>query len=195
MKPSVKKSVILFLGGILIVVGCLFLFYLGAKYVVSLILSLEKELAAAIVAASGTILASVAAIIISQSRAKRREIEEAQRPNKIAAYKKFMEMLIEVLKKGKQKKDFLKDGVFPPDLEELFLFLQSDMIVWASPRVINAYEKFRSNASDVNILLYLDDILREIRKDLGHKNTGLKRGDLIKLYLRDPQEFDKLTGV
>lgn len=199
MKPSERNTVILILAGVLALAGCVFLLYLGAKYVVTVIGSLEKELAAAIVAASGTILASVAAIIINQNRAKRREIEEAQRPNKIIAYKKFMELMTTILKKGKEE-DFLKDGVLPPDLEEMFLCLQSDMIVWASPGVIKAYEEFKRDAQVADtstqhkhVLLFWDDILQQIRKDLGHKNTGLKRGDLIKLFLQDPQELDRLT--
>ncbi len=193
MKSSIKNRIFQIIAALITLIVILIL-YASIKYIVTLILSLDKELIAAIIAASGTVFASVAAIILNQNRTKRREIEEAQRPNKIAAYQKFMKTMVVILKKGKDHEDLIKDGVLTKDLEDMFLSFQSDMIVWASPSVIKTYEMFKNNTQDTSILLYLDDILREIRSDLGHKNKGLKRGDLIKLFLRDSKELDKLIN-
>jgi hypothetical protein len=100
-------------------------------------------------------------------------------------------MMVDVMKRGKED-DFLADGVLPKELEEVIFSMQSNMIVWAAPSVIKDYQNFKLNPESGKILHYLDDTLRKIRKDLGHSDSGLKRGDLIKLFLRDPEELDKL---
>lgn len=166
--------------------------YFAISYLIGLILALDKQISATIIATSGTILTAVATLVFTQYLSKKREILEAHRPNKIQAYKRFMELMISVLKKIKKDNNILEDGKLPEDLQDLYFALQSDMIIWGAPNVLRAYQNFRAQPPKDNILFVIDDVLQEIRKDLGHKKGNLKRGDLIKLFLIDPETLDKV---
>ncbi len=145
---------------------------------------MSVEIIAAIIAA----VASVLAVIYSQKKNKEREISEAHRPQKIEIYQKFMnDLVLKTLKPNKGDKPNISEN----DLEEFFYKFTSEIIVWGSPGVIKAFEKFRrhSNPKQTQILLVVDEILREIRIDLGNSNKGLKNGDLIRLFIKDPENI------
>ena len=139
-----------------------------------------------------TRLAAVAAALYVQRRTKERDIAEAHRPQKIEVYGRFMETVFEVLKRSKDETADSSQEAFEKEYLDFFVTFTRDLIVWGSPGVIKAYENFRRGvSSDPAVLLLVDDILREIRKDLGNSNWNIKRGDLIKMVLKDPGELDK----
>ncbi len=184
------QAILSFLLSLAIIYGA----YELLKIIFNLLLSIDKQVAVAIIAASGTVLAAVAAALYVQRRTKEREIFEAHRPQKIEVYKQFMETIVTVLRKSKDESVDTSSEAFAKEFEEFFITFTRDLIVWGSPNVIKAYENFRlgSSTSGTNAVLLVDDILREIRSDLGNSNRGVKRGDLIKLFLKDPQELDKM---
>lgn len=148
---------------------------------------MSVEIIAAIIAG----LLSVSAVIYSQQKNKEREIAAAQRPQKINMYQDFMnELILKTLKPNKGNKSNLSEK----KLEEFFYKFTSEIIIWGSPGVISAYENFRqfSDPKNPNILFLVDKILREIRVDLGSNNKGIKNGDLISLFLNDPDTLKEM---
>jgi len=147
---------------------------------------LSKEVTASIVAAVGTILSSVAAMIYNQRKSKEREIAEAHRPEKVRVYSSFMETMVKQLRKEKneERRDFESEVI-----DELFKF-KRDLIVWGSPGVINEFLEFEEKArgeveNHADILIHFDRILQEVRADLGNSNWSLQDGDLVQLLLTD----------
>ena len=184
------QAILSFLVSLAIIYGT----YELLKIVLGLLSSIDKQVAAAIIAASGTVLAAVAAALYVQRRTREREIFEAHRPQKIEIYKQFMETVTNVLRKSKDENADTSSEALAKEYEDFFIDFTRDLIVWGSPNVIKAFENFRlgSTVSGTNAVLLVDDILREIRNDLGNSNRGINRGDLIKLFLKDPQELDKM---
>ena len=45
-----------------------------------------------------------------------------------------------------------------------------------------------------NVIILVDHVLREIRKDLGHKDRDLKEGELISVFLANPKEIEQLKS-
>jgi hypothetical protein len=182
----------------------------GAVYIVlrlllraiELVASFESEFAAALVATSGTILIGLVTLAFTNRYDKQKEIREAHRPQKVDIYKRFMEtMVVDTLRRVKDKQDF-SDKELVDKYQDFFLQFTADLIVWGSPGVIQAFRRFRS-ASTANqngtvdqkeTLLVLDDILREIRKDLGNSNWLLARGDLISTFLKNPEELKSILA-
>jgi hypothetical protein len=186
------KEVLRFIVSLILVISLGYVAYLIIAYLIGLISVIDKQVAASIIVASGTVLAAVGAALYVQRRTKEREIFEAHRPQKIEVYKQFMEAISDVLRKSKDGQ--MDSPEYTKSLEEFFINFTRDLIVWGSPSVIRSYENFRlGSSSSPNVLLLVDDVLREIRGDLGNSNVGIKRGDLIKLFLKDPNEIDKLT--
>ena len=174
----------------------LYLLGRGAGAVWVALLGLDKEVTVSIIASVGTVLAAVAAVMYNQRRAQARSIREQHRAPKVALYKSFMDnALVGVLRLMREKGgDAVAPEDLPDDLEEFFLSFHAELIVWGAPGVISAYDTFRRRAGGKDTLLLLDDVLQAIRKDLGHSNWALSRGDLISLFLKDPEELKKLMA-
>lgn len=170
-------------------------FYQASQVFFGALGRLDPDIAAAIVGAMGTTLGAVAGVIWNQRSLRKREIDEAHRPNKTKAYENFINnILIRILRDTQQGK--LKQ-LTQSELQELFYEFTGDLIVWGSPSFIGAYQQFREagQREDPTALLYMDDMLRAMRKDLGHSDWSVQRGDLIKLFLTDPQSVDDMQNA
>jgi hypothetical protein len=162
------------------------------------VIGLDAKVSAAIIAACTTFIVSVATVLYTQQKTKSREIDNSHRPQKMEIYKRFMnEVVVNLLKATKDNK--VDSPEFKKKLEEDLVSFTGDIIVWGSPTVILAYTEFRSSrtasenteSSSLSILLKIDNLFQAMRKDLGNSNWGLNRGDLIKLFLTDPENFDQ----
>lgn len=162
------------------------------------VIGLDAKVAAAIIAACTTVIVSVLTVVYTQQNTKSREIDNSHRPQKMEIYKRFMdEVVVNLLKAKKENK--VDSPEFKKKLEEDFFSFTGDIIVWGSPTVIRAYTEFRSSGTSLEdsessshkILLKIDNLFQAMRKDLGNSNWGLNSGDLIKLFLTDPESFDK----
>ncbi|MBY7900403.1 hypothetical protein KW459_05700 [Vibrio fluvialis] len=157
----------------------------------SWIKSLDKEVAAAGV----TALIGFIGLLYVQWNSKAKEISDSHRPAKIEVYETFFD-IVERFMSGEASEENLdpESKEFPQDLKDQFTKLSRGMIVWASPQVIKAWSEFRERASEpktpVETLLAVDKVLQAIRADLGNSNFGLKRGDVVKLYISNPSEVD-----
>jgi len=170
-------------------------------YLIAALKSLNPQIAAPIIAASGTVLAAVLAVVLGQAYAKRRELEEAHRQKKIELYKSFVDQTTRVLKEER------KGGKMDPRLESkltgFFQEFNAELSMWASPGVLKAYQKWNELAAtasstesespeNARSILAMDNLLRAFRRDIGLNNRGLSRGDLIRVYLRGG-EMKKIT--
>jgi hypothetical protein len=134
------------------------------------------------------------AVILSQQRTKTREIAESHRPQKVDLYTRFIKKVMEVMQKYKEDKSedaLIKDT----ELQKFFQDFTTDLVLWGSSGVVRAYAKFREASEgpgSANIVVVMDDVIRAMRKDLGHSDWFLQRGELIKTFVRDPEEVDRL---
>lgn len=166
--------------------------FLLLRPVASEINTLNPNVIASLIAA----LTAVFGYLYNQRKSKLRDIAETHRLQKVELYKSFMDMTVNILMKTKTGElNELPDGQIPSDLEKQFMHFTRDLISWGSPEVIKTFKKFRDSSEhgpNPQVIVLVDDILHAMRKDLGHSNFGLRRGDLIKLFIKDPHEVDKL---
>jgi hypothetical protein len=174
--------------GIALSFGLIFALFLLLRQILLQIASLDPNVAAAIIAA----LTAVFSVLYSQWQNKKKEIAESHRAEKVDLYKEYMKVTFGLL--YSTKKGTL-DPKHPSDeMERQFFDIKRDLIVWASPRVVSLFGDFTRAAhgkEPKDILLLMDDLLRAIRSDLRVSNRGLGRGDLIKMFLSDPESLDK----
>jgi hypothetical protein len=174
--------VVLFLAGIV-------LYYLLVD-VWSTIGKVSANVGAAIIAAVAT--ATVA--IYNQRASRLHEISESHRVQKVELYGVFMDIIDTIMDLSKQGQlGQITEGSLPGNLEDLMKTFRRGLLVWASPEVIRAWEDMRaSGTSGIAVLRKADGVFRAIRKDLGNSNWGLAQGGLIKLFLKDPSEYDRM---
>ena len=142
----------------------------------------QKAISTIIVACGGIVV-----VILTQYWTKKREIQVSHRLRQSEVYKDFVEnMIVKLMQEAKQEQ--LQQRI-DEDLQNYMIGFVGKLIVWGSPSVIHAYRHFQKVAAvsvpdPEKLFSSLESLLREIRKDLGHKDKGLKQYDLYNLFLK-----------
>lgn len=149
----------------------------------------NPSVASAVIGTMATLLVAFWSNLYVQRQVKLREIEEAHRPRKTEIYEEFLNVISRQLAASNPLVGSATLGE-----EELLTYLvklQTQLILWGSPEVIKAFQAFKTSpSSDVHSLIVVDKLLRAIRNDIGLSIQGLDSYELIKMYLKDPQEMD-----
>jgi hypothetical protein len=155
------------------------------NWYLSIIKSLDKQVAAAIIAASTTILVSVLSLILAKYFENKRLIEKDIRDKKIIVYEKLMTYFFQLTG--------AKDKSKVQSIDDFYIEFAPSFITWGSDEVIKLWSDFRKVASSSDTLATLatfEKLLLFIRKDIGHKNKGIDQGKvLLSTFVND---LDKL---
>jgi len=179
-----------------IICGSSYLIILLVRVWLSWLLSLDRMVSGAVI----TALLGLIGLIYSQQQIKRRELAEQHRPKKMETYEALFVFLKytnenEELFKGKTYQE-LQQLEHPEEIKNVLWELNKGLLVWSSPKVVRAWLEYRQSLPKrKNPLAQLDKLLRAVRKDLGNSNFGLKSGDAMKGFLRQPEEYDRLAAL
>jgi hypothetical protein len=168
--------------------GTLYGFWRLLTGVAGVFRSLDSTVAVSVISASAAILVSTITVVLGKARDARLTIEKEVRDRKIPVYEELISFMFRVLMGS-------KTGNAPSEQEvmEFFAKFTPHITVWGADGVVKAWVEFRSYTVDTDrvdqdpfrgILLY-EAVLRAIRRDLGHRNAGLKAADLLGLFIND----------
>lgn len=121
-------------------------------------------------------LGSFLAIVITHYLTKRREALGRQFRPRQEAYEEMFTLVRDIVKQGSR---------IQPDLDAV-LRLKVQMLMWGSADTIQAWialEDGSTAADPVERVLLFEDVLRAIRRDLGHDDSRLRRGELWTLFV------------
>ncbi|WP_155834378.1 hypothetical protein [Halotalea alkalilenta] len=181
------KTIPLLIIPIIIIITALYSIY----SFISMLHNMEKTALATIIAA----FIGLCGIIFSQWQSKKREISESHRENKIEVYQIFFDVVRELRDQQRMNSELSTPEEIFENYKDQFDKLNDGIVLWSSPKVIKAWLKFKSHNSGPNnpedILIAVDNVYKAIRSDLGNSNFGLQHGDIIKMYLSDPNELKK----
>jgi len=145
--------------------------------------------AVAIVAAAATVIVSVITLVISKILEGRASITQELRAKKTPIYENIISTLYRVQFAEKLGEEPLSEK----ELIKFFADITEKLTIWGSDGVIRAFSDFRlattRGADGLDILLIYENLLLEIRKDLGHKNTNLKKGMILSLTVNDIDRY------
>jgi hypothetical protein len=176
----------------LLVVTILALLSWFVKLVLSHPLGLQKEVLAALITGSATIIVGVVTVVVGKRIEKNRENELKLREKKVDVYEKFIKQLFEgwFWPDSTDPKEW---GDNPPDVVKE---VAPQMVVWGSDRVIHQYAQLKIgllNSQDKTsgdlpeeqkqLLRGFEKVLLDIRTDLGNSNKRLTAGDLSQIFL------------
>lgn len=155
---------------------------------------LKKEVAAALIAGVATVLVSVLSVILTKYYERKRKIEQEIREKKIPMYVEFVEFWFRVL----YSKNITGKKIEEKEMIEFFSDFTQKVMVWGSDEVLILWSRYRRAFVDIEDpksvspekLFDFEDLLMAIRKDMGHKNKGVIKGDLLGLFIND---IDKYT--
>ena len=142
--------------------------------------SLASKLDAVIIVALITGCVSIVGVLISSIIAKRidykRSRQEYLAKKREEPYGQFVDMVYKIQQNSKKPNSYTEAQM----LADLSVF-SKQITLWGSSKVVKKWVQFRENSANPELarknLLVLEDIMTEMRKDLGLKRT--KKGNLL----------------
>ena len=139
---------------------------------------------------TGTV--SIIGVIISSLVAKvydyRKNRQEYLAKKREEPYGEFVEMVYKVQQNSKKEGNYTEEMM----IEDLLRFSRK-ITLWGSPNVVKKWVKFRENGakpdSGMDNLFLMEEIMNEMRKDLGLKKV--KKGNLLAFFVNDIKEVMK----
>ncbi len=198
---SIYESEAMKLPGNIVFIAAALALVLGGLFRWAVRAEVEPAILVAVIAASATVVAAVLGSAVTQYNTKLREIEQSHRLPKSEAYDEFGKLVTDIFANTKIK-DEAKRAKFMPQLESQYTKVIREFILWASPTLLERWLQFRNKVTEVykansprksaELMLELNDVFRAIRADLGLPNKRIARGDLVKVFLADPTDLDKM---
>ena len=169
-----------------------YLIVIVALNILHYVLSLNSDIAVAVIAAAATIFVSVISIVLGKIYEVRYQIQQEIREKKIPVYEELIHFMQRVFANEK-----LKVKPSEEELQKFFLEWQQKVMIWGSDSVLKDWIKWRRvsiNAAGTHEAVFLyEQLILQIRCDLGHKNKNLKRGAILSLFVNDIYKYVTTT--
>ena len=172
----------------------LFLFY---KAIVVLPEKINKDNANVFVALiAGTV--TIIGYFITRYLERKKLIEQQIRDQKLPTYEEFLDFIFTLFKNTKSNKK-----TDDKEFEEFFWNFNKKAILWLSDRSLKSYSRWRdqivifSEKKDRNkedgaeMLIALEQLLLDFRKDIGHKNKDFETGNILSVFINDWEKYSK----
>ncbi len=159
--------------------------YFGSRWIWHHFISLNPQLAAALLTASATVIGGSIAIAIGRYFERKKEVEAHFRARKSEIYDAFLKAFFDYFYQAEAAPGHEADST---DLVAFLREWQRQMILWGGSRVLTTYLKWIANLKTGNpsahSLFLMEDFFLKVRSDLGLSNKGFERGSFIRLMLK-----------
>ena len=185
------KQVLTFILGLVLLGLILWSAYLTLMQVFGWYNSLGEALQTGIIAAVPIIAVAILGYFANKSLETKRSVEQAMRPKKLDLYDEFVKFIMQIFSNEKVIKSPTDD-----EMMKFFVTKTPELMTFASNEVIEKWGKLRISLSDENTkdeqkMFIVEDLFRAIRTDLGHSKRGSRKGDILRLFINDVDEYLK----
>ncbi|WMB29746.1 hypothetical protein N1495_01695 [Streptococcus didelphis] len=148
------------------------------KYLQNMTSSLDAVVLVALITGSISLLISIYSRY-SDNKNKRREYLSAKRE---APYSEFIELVYKMTQNGNNGFSYSQEEM----VKDISSF-NSKLSLWGSPKVVKKWNTFRQSSlkvkseDDSELLILMEEVMNEMRKDLGVKSVG--KGSLLSFLL------------
>jgi len=192
MKQHLKNAIMLiFL--ISTCVSALWLVYIVALKIYTYTSLLQKEVVAALIAGSSTIIVSTITVVFAKYYESKKERSALYREKKVEIYDEFIKNFFTHFFNGNKEND-------PKEIEKLvgiFRDFMRKLLLWGDPNTINKYiewkEYLSNNIPNAKTVTLTEEFFLSIRKDLNKNNKGIKSGFFASFILNNPALFLSLA--
>ena len=169
--------------GLAVVLGVVWLALWGIRSFFQYLSAVPKELGAALLAATATVLVATLTVMVGRYYERKKELDALYRDKKTEMYDEFL-------------KEFFALFFNPEAERDLVPFLRDftrKLVLWSGPQVIEAFVAWKDHLAkgepDAQSIFLTEAFLRAVRDDLRHSNTGLRKGFFAKLFLKEGALF------
>ena len=161
----------------------------AVSWFVDLINGLDSDVATAFVVASVAVVGSVSSLALSKAYETRAAIHRDSREKKTPVYEEIVHTLLYDVMFAKI---LGKETPGQQDLMEFFARTTEKLTIWGSDDVLRSYGEWKTKAGladdPMKSILMFEELLLSIRKDLGHRNKGIGRLAILRLFVTDIDE-------
>jgi len=185
---AIGVIILLALAGLAGYVAFEILYYigLGLYKIVVLISSIASKLDAVVIVSLITGTVSIISVIISSIISKSLDHKKAKREylaqKREEPYGEFVDVVYRIQQNVNKPNSYTNDQM----IADISRF-SKQITLWGSPKVVNMWVKFKENGANPNTaqenLFVLEDIMNEMRKDLGLRKV--KKGNLLSFFIKD----------
>lgn len=165
---------------------------IGISHLISRLSNIASKLDAVVIVALITGGVSIISVVFTSVIAKIIDYKQNRREyltqKREMPYGAFVDMVYKIQKNTKQ------DGTYTQEemISDISKF-SKQITLWGSTKVVNKWVEFREKSISPNQgtdnLFLLEEIMNEMRKDLGLKKS--KKGNLLAFFINDIKEFVK----
>jgi hypothetical protein len=151
----------------------------------------------AVVGSIGVAVIGVFGVVWQQHRSEQARLREANRDRMTPIYYELLGTITQIIESGKAG-----EGV-DPDTEAFFRDLKArQLMLGASSQMLVAFNKWQRRTAEIQkeddnelgAVVAWEELLLAIRADLGHRDSGLPRGELLRLFISDYDEYFGSAG-
>ncbi|MBN2216409.1 MAG: hypothetical protein JW719_03430 [Pirellulales bacterium] len=150
--------------------------------------SIDPKLGAMLAATAGTIVASIGLIVVSRWLERHAAAKQELREKQTAIYEQLLQFLFRTITSQSTGEPMPEADV----LRFMSNYAQR-MMIWGSDDVLAAWSRLRTALGEGSpgtnrrqIMLAYEELIRTVRRDLGHATAGLESGKLLRLFLNEP---------
>lgn len=163
--------------------GLLYGTYLIVRWFVGWMVDLEQQQALTIIALSGLVLSPAISYFTTRAIETKKLTGQAALERKIELYESFVGLMVKML--DLDRTGGLEEGEAVRRMSEL----TPSTLIYASNGFIKEWRKFKklSDGSDngMAMMLQMEDVLKAIRKDVGHNQWMTQKGDILSVFVND----------
>lgn len=169
----------------------------------TLFLSASTDIKVSLIGLFGTAFVSILTIVISKHIEKETDFRRAQYQSKLATYQNFLDNVIaKTLLENEKMKNKAHPKTNETEEDQLLKAMKDfikDVMLWGSDEVVHSaslwLNHLRKQENSVQEILplvcELEELIKIIRKDLGHSNRKICKGDILRLFIKD---YDETIG-
>ncbi len=197
--PRLNFIIGLILLGVIIVVSVLLLKWilntliLGIisfkNYLKKFVDSTDKVIVVAMITGSVSIIGVVFSSIIAKVVDYKYNVKKYLYDKREEPYKQFIEMTYKLIDESKKSEE---DKMSEKEIADMISSFSKGLTLWGSNRVIRKWLKYRESLLKGNheeILFEMEDIIYEIRKDVGIRRR-MGKGDMLAFFINDPENLN-----
>ena len=184
-------GVIILLLLVIVIVLVLYYFFKGLTFGVTKLIHIASKLDAVVIVALITGVLSLTSVISNSIITKMLEYRKNKREylaqKREAPYKLYIKMVYKLAQNSKGEEYTLEQ------MTQDILGFSQELTLWGSKNVVKKWNNFRGmtltleKRESKDCIILMEDIMNEMRKDLGLKKT--KKGELLGFFIND---IDKL---
>lgn len=157
-------------------------------YISGFVNSTEQVIVVAMITGTVSIIGVVISSIVAKVVEYRYNVKRYLYDKKEVAYKQFIEMVYTIMENSKKDSS---QRMTDAEMTKMNIELSKGLTLWGSNRVVKKWLEFRKTAintkestNNTEILFRIEDIIFEIRKDIG-LGRGLKKGEILSMFIND----------